>query len=414
MKTMAAAGLLAMLLASSPAEACRSTVCWCVGDCNADVTVSVDELVSGVNIALGTKDLAMCVAFERTPDGYITVDELVLGVHNALHGCPIPTVTPTRTASVPAPTVTLVPTRTRTPTSVVVDPTPTATATIVVAGNTFAVLAAPCFNPDQQGGSTVSSAQLEHCAEVYSTQADCVVTYGKYGLGDYNARLRRTIGCVIGSAFLIGDDGSDREELDRLIADRAILRIANLGVERFDREDRRSKLVQHRERFRREAPGIPVTTLEPLDRHLDDALRDYFNGNDVLFVSSYPVLNSEVALNEPGETVEDVILEAVELVDHQTYTLRQKYPGKPIYFQTGNPTGPGDHALNTPGASVALYWALKALLEDRDIQLVWYSGAGEEWLGEYNRFMPHFGVNHWTGGPNWRLELNPEYEGFFE
>jgi hypothetical protein len=69
-----------------------------VGDCNGDLEVTVDELVLGVNIALGQADLAQCLAFDANRDGSVTVDELIQGVNNALFGCffvpPTPTATP--------------------------------------------------------------------------------------------------------------------------------------------------------------------------------------------------------------------------------------------------------------------------------------------------------------------------------
>ena len=59
----------------------------CVGDCNGDKEVTIDELVKGVNIALGIASLADCVAFETNDDGTVTVDELIQGVNAALTGC---------------------------------------------------------------------------------------------------------------------------------------------------------------------------------------------------------------------------------------------------------------------------------------------------------------------------------------
>lgn len=62
----------------------------CVGDCNSDGEVTVDEIITGVNIALGTASVANCLAFDNNADGQITVDEILTGVTNALTGCPTP------------------------------------------------------------------------------------------------------------------------------------------------------------------------------------------------------------------------------------------------------------------------------------------------------------------------------------
>lgn len=61
---------------------------YCPGDCNHDENVTVDELVRGVNIALGTLHPAVCEAVDRNADGVVKVDELVAAVVSALEGCP--------------------------------------------------------------------------------------------------------------------------------------------------------------------------------------------------------------------------------------------------------------------------------------------------------------------------------------
>jgi hypothetical protein len=60
----------------------------CVGDCNGNRIVTVDELIKGVNIALGSLALTECPAFDRNKNLVVTVDELIVGVNNALTGCP--------------------------------------------------------------------------------------------------------------------------------------------------------------------------------------------------------------------------------------------------------------------------------------------------------------------------------------
>lgn len=60
----------------------------CVGDCNGDGQVTVDEVVTGVNIALGVVPASACAAFDGNGDGTVTVDEILQAVNNALNGCP--------------------------------------------------------------------------------------------------------------------------------------------------------------------------------------------------------------------------------------------------------------------------------------------------------------------------------------
>jgi hypothetical protein len=59
----------------------------CVGDCDANGATTVNELVTGINIALGSDDLAVCPAFDVNQDGAVSVDELLQAVNAALNGC---------------------------------------------------------------------------------------------------------------------------------------------------------------------------------------------------------------------------------------------------------------------------------------------------------------------------------------
>ena len=60
----------------------------CDGDCNSDRHVMVDELVSGVSIALGKTAVSACASFDRDDDNTVTVDELIAAVRFALDDCP--------------------------------------------------------------------------------------------------------------------------------------------------------------------------------------------------------------------------------------------------------------------------------------------------------------------------------------
>jgi hypothetical protein len=59
----------------------------CVGDCNSDGHVTVDEILTMVNIALGNAAVTTCQAGDANHDGHITVDEILTAVNNALNGC---------------------------------------------------------------------------------------------------------------------------------------------------------------------------------------------------------------------------------------------------------------------------------------------------------------------------------------
>lgn len=62
----------------------------CFGDCNQDGTVGVEELVRGVNVAVGRAEVSVCTAMDRNGDERVAINELVAAVANALAGCPCP------------------------------------------------------------------------------------------------------------------------------------------------------------------------------------------------------------------------------------------------------------------------------------------------------------------------------------
>lgn len=60
----------------------------CVGDCNGSTMVEINELVLGVNIALGLQPVSSCEAFANA-QGMVNIAQLIKGVSNALNGCPV-------------------------------------------------------------------------------------------------------------------------------------------------------------------------------------------------------------------------------------------------------------------------------------------------------------------------------------
>jgi len=59
----------------------------CVGDCDGNGAVSIDETIYGVGVALGTRSLASCPAADGGGDGLVEANDLVAIVANALGGC---------------------------------------------------------------------------------------------------------------------------------------------------------------------------------------------------------------------------------------------------------------------------------------------------------------------------------------
>jgi len=90
------------------APAARAAAVGCVGDCNGDGSVSIGELVTGVNIALGSLSLERCPGFDCAGTGAVTVNCLITAVIAALNGC----APPATVSSTPAATATVTPTMT--------------------------------------------------------------------------------------------------------------------------------------------------------------------------------------------------------------------------------------------------------------------------------------------------------------
>jgi hypothetical protein len=62
----------------------------CLGDCAADGRVTIDELVVGVRLALGSGAASSCSAFDPDGDGQVVIADLVSAVGHAMRGCPAP------------------------------------------------------------------------------------------------------------------------------------------------------------------------------------------------------------------------------------------------------------------------------------------------------------------------------------
>lgn len=71
-----------------PSECACGTPSGCPGDCNGTGDVTVNELIIGVNIVLGTANLSSCPAFDTNGDGNVGIPELIQAVNAASNGCP--------------------------------------------------------------------------------------------------------------------------------------------------------------------------------------------------------------------------------------------------------------------------------------------------------------------------------------
>jgi len=75
-------GLLVLLCGS--AQAAPQV---CVGDCNGDQAVAINEIILGVNIALNVVATTQCPELDVNTDGRVAINELIAAVNAALIGC---------------------------------------------------------------------------------------------------------------------------------------------------------------------------------------------------------------------------------------------------------------------------------------------------------------------------------------
>ena len=60
----------------------------CIGDCNTDGSVTVNEILGMIDVALGNAQVVGCSAGDANIDDQITVDEILTAMNAALGGCP--------------------------------------------------------------------------------------------------------------------------------------------------------------------------------------------------------------------------------------------------------------------------------------------------------------------------------------
>jgi len=105
---MCALGFLPERVSALAAAVVSAAAVECVGDCDGDGRLTIDEIVTGVNIALGSLPLDRCPSFDCADKSEVTVDCLIKAVIAALNGC----APPATVSSTPAATATVTPTMT--------------------------------------------------------------------------------------------------------------------------------------------------------------------------------------------------------------------------------------------------------------------------------------------------------------
>lgn len=84
-----AAVLTAVIASVGSGLASAASAQLCVGDCNGDGRVAVNELMAGVGLALSGSPANECAAMDANRDGTVAVYEVVAAVNSALDGCAV-------------------------------------------------------------------------------------------------------------------------------------------------------------------------------------------------------------------------------------------------------------------------------------------------------------------------------------
>ncbi len=92
----------------------------CYGDCNVDGRLSIDEVLTMVNQALGALPLDRCASADADGDGAVEIDEVLRAINATLFGC-VAAATATPTLAAPSPTA---------PSTAGTPPPPSTTATV--------------------------------------------------------------------------------------------------------------------------------------------------------------------------------------------------------------------------------------------------------------------------------------------
>lgn len=118
----------------------------CPGDCDGNMSVQINELVTCVSIALGTAQLATCSACDVDGNGMVVINELIAAVNADLDGCnPAATVTPG-------------------------GPTPTPVSGAAICGNGVKEADEDCDPPNIRNGCTENSPEAPCCMDNCTTE----------------------------------------------------------------------------------------------------------------------------------------------------------------------------------------------------------------------------------------------------
>jgi len=218
---------------------------YCVGDCNQDGRVSVDELVTSVGIAVDEIPIERCEWADDSGDAVVAVDELVRCVNSTLYGCfaggasvPTPGASPTATATggttaTPTPTPpTVTPTPTQPSATVTMTHTPDETPTKAPLVRTYCgELAAPLAIPDSDAEGIFGLIALDDLDRV--TDVDVQLNIDHTWVGDLAVTLThqatgRTVALLDRPGYPEGDLGCDGENIACVVDDEADERCEDL------------------------------------------------------------------------------------------------------------------------------------------------------------------------------------------
>ena len=367
----------------------------CIGDCDSDCRVTVDELIVGVNIALGTAAIKHCQNMNRNRDAYVTVDELVAAINSALYGCPSCEATNT-------PTFTKTPTATKTHT-----PTGTPTPTFVPEPNCLLAAALGPFAPGQSDQNTLSREQVHQYVDLVPSVAYGVRFFGTTNGLEHGPCYAKEIGLSSFVGVFVNDD--PEIVANQLAGLRGVAKCADVVVVGSNAKTYQGVSIEQLLDYACEAKSIVqeegsnalVTIGERWDVYLSEQHLIKSSGCvDIVFGYSHPFYDADA----PN------VSEAVDRVVNAYNHLDGAY-NMPVYIgETGWPGAP-EHDIQSQGldprASLEnqrLFYQMVLNRPELSGKVVGYQTNDEEWLCGFEKHLCKFGYYYSNLAPKWQVQ----------
>jgi exo-beta-1,3-glucanase (GH17 family) len=229
---------------------------------------------------------------------------------------------------------------------------------------------------DPTRGATVSETQLRERMRLIQPYTQWIRTFGSTAGLEAAGRVARELGLKVAcSAWLARDAAANEREIASLIAalQRNECDLAIVGSEVLLRGDLPDTLlVQHLERVRQHAAGVPVTTADVYDRFWRHPT--VVDAVDVVFANYYPFWEG-LPLDQAVGYLHGLHQATVSLAG-----------GKPVYVsETGWPSCGSPRGAAVPSPANAAHYFLNVVSWARanDVPYFYFQALDEAWKAQY-------------------------------